>query len=277
MEKIPSISFLVLVIAVLAGVGATAAPKSDLWPRWQAHDPASILKIDHGDWDRWLKSSVRTDEQGVNRIAFGRIKGQSRAVLDGYITRLSGLTISRYNRAEQMAYWINLYNALTVRLIRRHYPVEKITGINISPGLFSSGPWGAKIARVEGKRLSLDDIEHRILRPIWRDPRIHYVVNCAAVGCPNLAREAYTGDKIDSQLTRAARAYVNNWRGVSVQNGKLTVSKIYDWYRDDFGGSVMGVLAHLTKYAKPELVKKLRRLAEISTYQYSWDLNDDPV
>ena len=97
------------------------------------------------------------------------------------------------SRDEQLAYWINLYNALTVKVILDHYPVKSILDIDISPGWFSIGPWGKKLVAVEGVEISLDDIEHRILRPIWRDPRIHYALNCAAVGCPNLLREAFTG------------------------------------------------------------------------------------
>ena len=96
----------------------------------------------------------------------------------------------------------------------------------------------------QGAEVSLNDIEHRILRPIWKDARIHYAVNCAAVGCPNLRRTAFTGDNAESLLELAARDYVNNPRGARFDDGGgLVVSSLYSWYREDFGGSVAGVLA----------------------------------
>ncbi len=97
---------------------------------------------------------------------------------------LAATSADRLRRAEQFPFWINLYNALTVKVVLDHYPVEIIRDIDISPGLFADGPWGKKLVTVEGEALSLDDIEHRILRPIWKDPRLHYVLNCAALGVP---------------------------------------------------------------------------------------------
>ena len=145
--------------------------------------------------------------------------------------------VSSLNRGEQLAYWINFYNALTVQVILDHYPTDSILDIKISPGFFSIGPWDKKLVTVEGEELSLNDMEHRILRPIWRDPRIHYGVNCASIGCPNLLTTAYTADNVDGLLTENAVAYVNHPRGASLQNGALTVSSIYDWFEEDFGGN----------------------------------------
>ena len=101
---------------------------------------------------------------------------------------LSGVAIGGYAPDEQRAFWINLYHALTVRVILSHYPVSGIREIDISPGLFARGPWDRKLIPVEGVELTLNDIEHRILRPIWRDPRVHYALNCASLGCPDLRR-----------------------------------------------------------------------------------------
>ena len=126
--------------------------------------------------------------------------------------------MTQLNQSEQFAYWVNLYNAKTVDLVVAHYPVRSIRDIGIS-GLLATGPWGKKVVRVEGVDLSLDDVEHKILRPLWRDPRIHYAVNCASAGrCPNLARSAYTGASLEAMLKVAARDYVNSPRGASIQN-----------------------------------------------------------
>ena len=127
---------------------------------------------------------------------------------------------------------------------------------------------------VENALLSLNDIEHRILRPIWRDARIHYAVNCASLGCQNLEPTAYDAETMDSSLTEAARAYINHPRGVSIEGGRLYVSKIYTWFVEDFGGDEKGVLSHLRRYANPDLAKKLEAFTASDAYRYDWALNN---
>ncbi len=130
-----------------------------------------------------------------------------------------------------MAYWLNLYNALTMDVILDHYPVTSIRRIDISAGLFADGPCGGPLATVEGVGQSLGDIEHYVLRNIWRDPRIYYGLNCASLGCPNLGLEPYQGAGIDAMLDAAARDYVNNPRGARItEQGRLVISRIYDWF-----------------------------------------------
>ncbi len=187
-------------------------------------------------------------------------------------SRLAAL-FGRHRRTEQLAYWINLYNALTVKVVLDHHPLPSIRDISISPGLFSSGPWGAELVRVEGEPIRLDDIEHRILRPLWQDSRVHYALNCASLGCPNLAREAFTAENTERLLDAGARAYVNHPRGVSLVNGRLGVSSIYVWFEEDFGGEA-GVLAHLRRYADPKLAASLAPAAAIDDDAYDWSLND---
>ena len=210
----------------------------------------------------------------MHRVRYREVSRADRSALNRYLGDLSRTPISRYARAEQLPFWINLYNALTVRVVLDHYPVESIRAIRISPGWFSVGPWKKQLIDVEGVALSLDDIEHRILRPIWGDPRIHYAVNCAALGCPNLALEAYTGENSEALLDANARAYVNHMRGVALEGDELVVSSIYDWFQSDFGGDEAGVLAHLRRYAEPALRRALERRNRIDDYRYDWDLNE---
>ena len=249
------------------------APSADLWERWQAHDPASTQSIDHGAWSRFLAAHVRADDQGVNRIAYGRIPQAERAALADYVRRLAAVPVSRLARPEQFAYWVNLYNALTVQVVLENLPVDSIRDIDISPGLFADGPWDKELVSVEGEDVSLNDIEHRILRPIWRDPRIHYAVNCASVGCPNLQASAFTAADSEQLLERAARDYVNHPRGCRVAGGKLRVSSIYIWFQEDFGDSDRGVIAHLKRYAAPALAAQLDRVDGIDGHDYDWALN----
>ena len=271
------ISVMVVAFATLSAAGlstASAAPSAELWPRWQAHDPASTEVIDHREWTRLLQDFGAQNEDGIVRIDYGAFARADRQALQGYIDGLTSTAVSSLNRDEQLAFWINLYNALTVDLVLEHYPISSILKINISPGFFSIGPWGKKLATVEGEALSLNDIEHRILRPIWRDPRIHYAVNCAALGCPNLALQAYTAENVEDLLEAKAVAHVNHPRGVRVEDGKLILSSIYRWFVADFGGGNAGVLRHLQRYAGPELAKKLAGFNPIGADHYDWSIND---
>ena len=121
--------------------------------------------------------------------------------------------------------------------------------------------------------LSLNDIVHRILPPIWRDPRTHYALNCASIGCPNLQPRAWDASTLETQLEAAAKAFVNHPRGVRVAGDKLWVSSIYVWFKSDFGGSDAGVIAHLKRYAEPALAAKLALVKKINDDGYDWALN----
>jgi hypothetical protein len=269
--------WVIILVATFRFTSSTlyAAPKADLWPRWQKHDPASTQAIDHKAWDAFLKKYlVAPHPSGINRVSYAKVAPEDRTALVKYVRRLESVVISSYARAEQRAYWINLYNSKTVELILTRYPVKSIRDINISPGLFSSGPWGAKLMTVEGEKLSLDDIEHRILRPIWKDNRIHYAVNCASLGCPNLQPGAYTGENTEALLDKGAREYINHPRGVIIKNEKLHVSSIYVWFQEDFGGSAEGLMSHWAKYADKALADALQNYSGGLEHDYDWQLND---
>jgi len=258
-----------LLLGAVSSFEALFAPKAELWPRWIAHDEAATATIDHSVWNRLLAAHVRTGADGINRVDYRPEK----AALDGYIASLAATPISRYSRAEQRAFWVNLYNALTVQLVAARFPVASIRDIDISPGLFAVGPWGKKLVTVEGEAVSLDDIEHRILRPIWRDSRLHYAVNCASLGCPNLQRQAFTAANTEALLDAAARAYVNSPRGVSFDGARLVVSSLYVWYAEDFGGNDATVIAHLRHYGEPALAARLAGATKIDGDRYDWALN----
>ena len=250
------------------------APKPNLWSKWQAHDPTATGNLDHSAWSEFLKRHLVLNDEGVALITYGLVTPVERGRLDEYILRLTKTPIEAFSRDVQLAYWINLYNALTVQVVLDHHPVEGIRDIKISPGIFGIGPWDKPLITIGGDALTLNDIEHRILRPIWGDPRLHYVLNCASVGCPNLGSAVYSADTIEEQLDAAARRYVNSERGVRLANGKLSVSKIYDWFIDDFGGTEQTVLMHIAIYADPDLKRQLASIGQISGQHYDWALND---
>lgn len=251
-----------------------AAPQPELWPRWQAHDPASSVRVEYAAWGDFLARYVVVDHpSGINRVRYAAVSDQDKQALKMYLERLQVIPVSGLNRAEQQAYWINLYNALTVKIILDHYPVKSIRDIDISPGWFSNGPWDAKLLTIEGEQLSLNDIEHRILRPIWQDNRVHYALNCASLGCPNLQPVPFAATLLDEQLEQAAREFVNHPRGVRGDAGQLTVSSIYDWFQVDFGGSETGVVRHLRLFAGPKLSAELASRSSVEGYDYDWSLN----
>ncbi len=263
----------VALIALSLIAPAHAAPRAELWPRWQAHDPAATVTVNHQAWDTQLARHVHADSTGANRFDYAAVTPKDHAALKTYLQGMAAVPVSRLRRAEQLAYWINLYNALTVNLVLDHYPVASIRDIDIG-GLFDDGPWARDLVLVEGERIGLDDIEHRILRPIWADPRIHYALNCAAVGCPQLATRAYRAHTVDAMLDAGARAFINHPRGVSVNADGVTVSSLYVWYAEDFGGTEAAAIAHFRAYARPELAVRLAGARSFAGHRYDWRLND---
>ena len=202
-----------------------------------------------------------------------RSSAEDAAKLADYLAHLQAHDPRTYPRAEQKAYWINFYNALTVQVVVNAYPVDSIRDIHES-WIPLSGPWDDIHAQVAGQELTLNNIEHGILRPIWRDNRIHYAVNCASYGCPNQSPTVFTAANTEELLDASARAYINHPRGVDfVDDDFLMISSIYNWYVEDFGNSQETVFAHLIRYAEAGLAARLKDFAGSVDYEYDWNLN----
>lgn len=253
---------------------ALFAPKARLWERWTAQDAGSRLTLDHGAWDGFLRRHRRDLPGGAAGIAYAAVTPAERQALEAYLGALADVPVDRLARPEQYAYWVNLYNALTVRTVLLAFPVASIRDINLSGGLLLRGPWDAHLVTVASEKLTLNDIEHRILRPIWRDPRTHYVLNCASIGCPDIPPRALTAANAEALLEQGAQAYVNHPRGVGVlaDGSGLRLSSIYNWFAEDFGGEA-GVVPHLLRHAAPPLAEAIRRNPRIAGYAYDWALN----
>ena len=275
------------VLSLMAGALALTAGLLGLMPSPMAagvetftqhpYTEGSAKTVDHSAWDQLLKTYVVAGPDGLNRVAYAKFKANGAAALLTYIKALEAADPASLGRDEAFAFWANLYNAKTIEIVLTAYPVASIKDINLGGGLLAAvtgGPWKAKTLKVHGADLSLDDIEHGFLRPVFKDPRVHYSVNCASAGCPNLGREAFTGVKLDGQLNAAASAYINHPRGVSIAGGEITASSIYDWFKTDFGGDEAGVLAHIRRYAGEALKHKLNGITTIAEYGYDWNLND---
>ncbi len=231
-------------------------------------------QVNHGKWDALIKRYIVADKSGLNRVDYRAWKSSGTKALRAYLKNLEEIDVRTLSRPQQFAYWVNLYNAKTIDVVLAHYPVRSIKRINLGGGgLFGAGPWSKKLVTISGHKLSLDDIEHNILRPGWRDKRIHYVVNCASVGCPNLPPRALNGANNNTVLETAARAYINHPRGVRIENGRIVASKIFKWYAEDFGTRAE-LIRHWRTYAKPGLKKALSVARPISRFDYDWTLND---
>lgn len=262
----------ILLMFIVTGLAHASFHKS-LWPQWEVNNPLSTETISHQIWQNFLSKHVITNEEHINLIDYTKLSQQDLNLLKEYIKAMSQININNYSRREQLAYWINLYNALTVQTVANYYPITNIQEINISPGLFSVGPWGANLITVNKTALSLDDINNRIIRPIWNDQRTHYALNNATIGAPNLSMHAYQGSQIEDQLNEAATSYVNSLRGVQVIEGKLIISKLYDWYEEDYGGTKQDVINHLVQFAHEPLLSQLKHINTIDSYVYNWHLN----
>lgn len=257
--------------AALAAAPAAAALASKLldqrWTKTGAGgDP------DYAAWAEFLWGWRRMGSDGVARVDYaGAQAAGARAPLAAWLETTQKTDPTTLAPGAAMAWWINLYNAKTVEVVLAAWPVTSI--LKIDGGLFNTGPWDEARLTVNGAALSLDDVEHGILRPVWRDARVHYAVNCASIGCPDLAAAPWRATDLDARLDAAARGYVNHPRGARVEANELIVSKIYDWFEADFGGSADGVIAHLRTYADDGLRAQLADARRIGRTEYDWAVN----
>jgi len=264
-------SCLMLVTTLLLAVGADAAPKADYWAFWDRSDETSQARIDHSAWDALLARYVVADGSGINRFDYVAFDRSDEKRLRAYVDSLAAVDPRQFNRLEAEAYWMNLYNALSVFAIRENYDV--IAGQSDRRVAALEKAWDKGRVKIAGQKLSLNDIEHRILRPIWKDHRIHFGLNCATLGCPNMLPRALTGATLKSQLRAAGRQFVNDERGVHYADGKLRVSRLFDWYRDDFASDQKGLLKLFAYYADDSKALYLLGYGGEIDYAYDWDLN----
>lgn len=193
------------------------------------------------------------------------VHGSDVASLEQYIRNLASLDPTDWDPANGLAYWINLYNGLTLRLILENYPLKSIKDIG---GFLKKSPWKRKVVTIAGRTLTLDQIENEILRPTYRDPRVHFALNCASVGCPPLSNAAYRAGTISGQLDQSCARALNHERWVRVDAEGIQVTKIFDWYGDDFTGNGGSVRSFIDRHRTEPLPE-----GEIHFMSYDWSLN----
>jgi Protein of unknown function, DUF547. len=224
--------------------------------------------VTHELWDSLVKTHV--SEAGVvNYDGFV----QDKAKLQNYLDLISKAHPNETNwtRNEQLAYWLNAYNAFTVKLIVDDYPIKSIK--NVKKGIpFINTVWDIKFIKIEGAKYDLNNIEHGIIRPKFKDPRIHFAANCAAISCPRLRNEAYTAEKLDSQLDDQARYFLRNLGKNNITAEQVKLSKILKWYGGDFD-EYGGVRKFVNDYGPHTFANSV----DIEYLDYLWPLNNQDI
>lgn len=222
-------------------------------------------KFDHSVFDKLLKSHVKE----TGRVDYAALQ-KERPALQSYLKALAGADIDGLSRDELLALCINAYNAYTLDLMVANYPLKSIKDLD--------KPWDTDFCELGGEKVSLNFIEHQLLRPteLFDDPRMHFAINCASIGCPLLRAEAYTGDKIEAQLEDATRRTFQDERYLRLDGERVLMTKVTEWFKGDFDGKY----GSLAKFAAPYAPDAARKILEekgdsaISHLDYDWDLND---
>jgi hypothetical protein len=230
--------------------------------------------VDHSAFDRLLHTHVVNGL--VNYDGF-----KDNAEFAGYLRLLAATNPATLPRNEQLAFWINAYNAYTIQLINVKNERESIRNVNKSLGLLRlKGPWSDPFAVVGGRTYTLDDIEQRTIRPTFREPRIHFALVCAAIGCPPLRSEAYTGARVEAQLNEQAVKFLTQTPSknrVDVPNRTVYRSPVFSFsdYMKDFGGSEAAVGKFIARYYPAGAERTLLESGEFTAVktEYDWSLN----
>lgn len=223
-------------------------------------------KPDHSKWTELL-------QKYVNDKGFVNYKGlkQDKSKLNAYTEDLSkNPPQSSWSENEKLAYWINAYNAFTMKLIVDNYPLESIKDLNPTIAIPTvSTVWTKKWFQIGGEDFSLDRIEHKILRKDFAEPRIHFAVNCASFSCPPLRAEAYVGSKVNAQLDEQAKRFINDSVRNKISKDKIEISQIFSWFKGDFTEG-QSLIEFLNRYSKV----KIDSGADVDHMDYDWSLND---
>lgn len=243
---------------------------------WAAHD--------HSSWDNLLKRNVVSIGGGASTaVSYGKFQ-KDRAQLKTYLNSLSSISQRQFNgwsKNDQLAFLINAYNAWTVELILTKYPdLKSIKDL----GSIIRSPWKKSFIPLFGRTVSLDNIEHDIIRGSgkYNEPRIHFAVNCASIGCPALARSAYRGDTLSVQLNTATKAFLQDRSRNRLRGSELQVSSIFKWYRGDFGkgwrgaqnlNQFLAIYANALGLTKGQQAQLKQGKIKVSFLSYDWKLN----
>lgn len=238
-----------------AGFNSKGLPTPDVNDEISA-EVESAVQLDHSTWNSLLQKHVAKDGM-VDYKGFRK----DREKLDEYLKMLSDQNPDEnWSTAELLAYYINLYNAFTVDLILRNYPVKSIKDID--------GPWTKEFIKIGDTKISLGGLENSILRKM-NEPRIHFAINCASISCPKLMNEAFTAGKIEAQLERATKEFINSNKN-EISKNSVKLSSIFDWYKGDFTENRQSLIDYVNRYSKTKIDPDV----SVSFKEYDWNLNE---
>lgn len=230
-------------------------------------DYASDSKpIKHNIWDSLLQKHV-SEEGLVDYKGFLQDSARLKRYLD--LLSRNHPNDTNWSRDQRLAYWINAYNAFTVKLIIDHYPTASIK--DIKNGIpFVNTVWDIKFIEIEGRTYDLNNIEHGIIRPKFEEPRIHFAVNCASISCSKLQNFAYTADELDQQLTQSTEEFLADTGKNKISKDKVVLSKLFSWYGGDFKTDGRSLIEFINQFTPTQVSSD----AEIEYMDYNWNLND---
>jgi len=249
-----------IVQSLVAGAVALAV----LTPAFGGGVDAAAPPVDNSIYAELLTKYVANGH--VDYAGFKR----DEARLDQYLNLLDQVDPERLPREEQFAFYINAYNAWTIKLILTGYP--GVTSIKDLGSLFQS-PWKKEFVRINGKTLTLDDIEHNILRPRFKDPRVHFAIVCASKSCPPLLAEPYRGAVLDDQLNRSTRDFLNSPANYRLDRNTFWVSSIFKWFAEDFNKDVVGFYLKFAQGGLKQELQTERDRIDVNYLDYDWSLN----
>lgn len=238
MKKVLSFFFSAILAGNMLFAAHTSAPSHELWNELLG---------------KYVSASGKVNYKGFKA---------DKAKLESYLKLLSeNAPAADWSKNEKMAFWINAYNAFTIKLIVDKYPLKSIRDLD--------KPWDTKFIKIGNTSYSLNEIEHTILRKQYFDPRIHFAVNCASKSCPEILNRAFTADKLNAQLESLTKKYINNTFHNSLSADKVEISSLFDWYKEDFTKTGT-VIDFINKYA----ANPVKATAAISYKNYDWNLNE---
>ena len=217
---------------------------------------AAVAQPDYKSWDIFLKKYVSASGD----VDYKSIKANKKELEAITKTFSATSVLTSWSKNDQLVFWINAYNAFTIDLVVNHYPIKSIQNLD------GGKPWDVKRITIGGKKYSLNNIENDIIRPQFKDARIHFAVNCAAKSCPPILNGAFFSKSLDEQLDTVTKKFINNTKYQNITSGKMTLSKIFDWYKVDFGD----IFTFINKYS----TIKVNKNTAIVYKEYDWSLNE---
>ena len=262
-----TLSVVLVMVVVSVGNSVHAVPKAEALPFWDDSEPSSGLTPDHLRWQKLLDKFVITGHpSGIHRLDYAAFGDADEEELRGYLAYLQQLDPRQLSKGRQKAYWLNLYNATMVLIVVVSQPSQSIRSVD------RKNLWVAERFSIAGQKLSLDNIMHGILRPLFNDERIHFALNLATLGSANINPLAYTGDNVEELIEQTARDFLKHPRAVDFSGDELILSRLFFWYESDFGSNLSELKNYLKQYQSPEFAEKIEASKRLD-YQFDWSLN----